>query len=80
MCNCSSREVGGTFPMDGGQLLGFTISMRHFGGLMGLFSGALEQNHTRVSYDYNEYGISRIWMRQLFASAGQIVIFPIDII
>lgn len=47
---------------------------------MGLFSGALEQNHTRVSYGYNEYGISRIWMRQLFASAGQIVIFPIDII
>ena len=67
--------------MDGGQLLGFTISMRHFGGLMGLFSGALEQNHTRVSYDYDydEYRISRIWMRQLFASAGQIVIFPMDI-
>jgi hypothetical protein len=48
---------------------------------MGLFLGALEQNHTRVSYDYDydEYRISRIWMRQLFASAGQIVIFPIDI-
>ena len=52
--------------------------MRHFGGLMGLFLGALEQNHALMSYGYNEYRISRIWMRQLFASAGQIVIFPID--
>ena len=50
--------------------------MRHFGGLMGLFLGALEQNHALMSYGYNEYRISRIWMRQLFASAGQIVIFP----
>ena len=52
--------------------------MRHFGGLMGLFLGALEQNHALMSYGYNEYRISRIWMRQLFASVGQLASFPID--
>jgi hypothetical protein len=43
-----------------------------------LFLGALGQNQTLVNYGYNEFRISRIWMRQLFASAGQIVIFPMD--
>jgi len=37
-----------------------------------LFLGALGQNQTLVSYGYNEFRISRIWMRRLFASAGQV--------
>ena len=44
-----------------------------------LFGRIGTKSDTLMSYDYNEYIISRIWMRQLFASVGQIVIFSIDI-
>lgn len=46
---------------------------------MGLFSGALEQNHTRVSYGYNEYRISSHMDETAICERGACSNFPIDI-